>query len=136
MYGSIWITLQIINFRFSIVHIFCTYFSTKTIFLCNLNIIVKSLLIKLYWFQMTLYTGLLLDIKKWMEKAQILRCTFLHQYLVFFVITVALHPVPIQKLSGMVQIKTISREKLAPQFCHYFWYSSNPNIYIYVFVEL
>ena len=36
------------------------------------------------WFQMTLYTRVIVNITKRMKKAPVLQCTFLHQYLNFF----------------------------------------------------
>ena len=70
------------------------------------------------------------------EKAPILRCTFLHKYLIKTIIS-PLFPTPI-KLRGGLILKTIPlfTEKCAPPFYHFFLLSSNTKKTIYPFVEL
>ena len=48
------------------------------------------------WFQMTLYTGLIVNVTKRMNKAPIFPCTFLHQY---FLIAYHTQP-PLKNLVG------------------------------------
>ena len=52
------------------------------------------------------------------EKAFILRCTFLHQYL-SLKLKISLHTTPFQKRSGIIK-NQIFMDKCAPQFCYFF----------------
>ena len=54
------------------------------------------------------------------EKASILQCTFIHQYLKYFETIRPLHPAPFQKCSGIISKIPTSTEKRAPPFCQYF----------------
>ena len=83
----------------------------------------------------TLYTRVIVNFKKRMKKATILRCIFLHQYLDFLISP--LHPAPFEKFSGIFYFILFPMlvDKRAPPFCHCFFSFQLKKI-IYIFVEI
>ena len=63
----------------------------------------------MYWFHVTLYTRVPVNVTKRMNKSLILRCTFLHKYFIYRKIS-PLHPEPIQLRSGMIKNPNVDRE--------------------------
>ena len=87
---------------------------------------VKLSVICVDWFQMTLYTWLLVNVTKWINKTPILRCTFLYQYLDFFNNTPT-KPIPISKdhviYFHLLSIALVTCNPFSAVF--YFWFLPN-----------
>ena len=63
------------------------------------------------------------------EKAPILWCMFIHQYLIFENSYPTTHII-LKKISGPVLKTPTLTEKRAPPFCQFFWFCSNPKKYL------
>ena len=94
----------------------------------------SAMRIPLNWFQTTFYKWVLVNITKRMEKAPILRYTFLHQYLYF--LTSHYTQRPFKNSVDYFFLIPMLMDKRAPPFCQLFWFCSKPNIFIYLCRDL